>query len=679
MNSGASREPLSGRLCDGLCAVFALWTLCCHAVVGAGGNLHHLLVAFAFSGALATGAYAFAGARSAPLPVDAAEAGGQTFATLRATGLLLALGCAIAWRLHGSSVLLWSCGLLLLAGAATVFLRRAPGAAFPSGGMGREVGLWSVGVACIALSLVLHRPDIDDAFYVNVAVSAADFPTEALLAHDRLLGRDELPIHQPVYRIHSYELWNGALSYLTGARAIAVFHWLSASFIALFVSLAHAKLFRLLLPRRWLACVVAVVFVLFAAGETHRWYGNLAFSRIWQGKAAYLFVFMPLVYAYGIRFALRPSWRDGLLLAAAQIAAVGSSSTAVWAAPAGALMAMTCALRPDSESLRRLALGALTCVYVLGAGWLVKGSMQENLAPLLESPVNVDLLAHALGAALGDGRLQIASVTAALGAWSVCPPGLARRFALVIPLIVWLVLLNPFAGELVRANLTGPSYWRVMWSLPIPILIALVLVSPLQPGHAGGRRAAGVLATLLLGVAFALWVPRHSVFDPRNVGQAGVGFHVGRPTLKVPAGPYFAAAALNESVPPGSQIVAPFPVAVWLPTFHHHSHPLVVRPPYLHRYVPLWSERELLDRKAMTAYVAGVRTGREAARVFERGLDHFGVEAVCLRQSDESPRTRALLIDARFRRTHQLGVFEIWVREPEDGSGVLEGRLDDDL
>ena len=73
--------------------------------------------------------------------------------------------------------------------------------------------------------------------------------------------------------------------------------------------LAYAKLFRLLTPRWWLWSVGVLIVILVAAGETHRWYGNFAFVRIWQGKAVFLSVALPLIYAYGLRFAVQPTMR----------------------------------------------------------------------------------------------------------------------------------------------------------------------------------------------------------------------------------------------------------------------------------------------------------------------------------------------------------------------------------
>ena len=46
----ASRQPLSARICDAVCLVFALWTLCCQVVVFLGGTLVWLLGFFAAVG-----------------------------------------------------------------------------------------------------------------------------------------------------------------------------------------------------------------------------------------------------------------------------------------------------------------------------------------------------------------------------------------------------------------------------------------------------------------------------------------------------------------------------------------------------------------------------------------------------------------------------------------------------
>lgn len=212
-----------------------------------------------------------------------------------AAGVSLVLVAGMVW--YGSLVGGWWLIVCLLGGAAVRVLRaEEPTCLAPIPAAGSEAGLWIVAVACAGLTLVCHRPDADDALYVNMAVAAADFPSQALLRSDTLQGIPNLAVSMPIYRVHAYELWNAGLSLLTGVPTIFCFHWISASLAALFVPLAHAKLFRLLTPKLWLWGVCLTLGVLVGVGDTHRWYGNFAFVRMWQGKSIFLCVFLPLIY-----------------------------------------------------------------------------------------------------------------------------------------------------------------------------------------------------------------------------------------------------------------------------------------------------------------------------------------------------------------------------------------------
>ena len=365
------------------------------------------------------------------------------------------------------------------------------------------------------LTLVSHRPDVDDAFYMNAAVSTADAPGQALLSLDGMHGIAGLPLYLPVYRVHSFELLNGALSYLTGIPVIYCFHWLSAAAAALLAPLAWATLFRILTPRQWLASVATLALVLIAAGETHRWYGNFAFVRLWQGKAIFLTVVAPLLYAYALRFAARPNLRDWAMLAAAQIAAVGCTSSALWAAPVAAGTALCCAVRPSIRGLRTVVLGTLASAYVLGAAWMVRSnvveiiSMNVGVTRARRAALSGPALENALSVVLGDARLLIFAVGALLTAWVFAPPGLGRRFAVGAPLIMMLGLLNPYVAARVIANVTGPAFWRTMWALPVPILMTMVLAAPLYlEGRARPATRRALWVALL--AAFALLIPQYS-------------------------------------------------------------------------------------------------------------------------------------------------------------------------
>jgi hypothetical protein len=192
----------------------------------------------------------------------------------------------------------------------------------------------------------------------------------------------------------------------------------------------------------------------------------------------------------------------------------------------------------------------------------------------------------------------------------------------------------------------------------MPLLMALVLTAPLalRPPALGRALCAAALA------GFALFVPQFSTLSRSNFGAEGVGIRVGWPGLKVPPEPYAWAVRLAASVPPGAPVLAPAFVSAWIPTLHHHPHPLVVRGLYLRALAAQLGEREREDRLAMTDFVAGIERAAGAEQVFRRGLDRYGVKGVCLRDSRLAPAARAALRDAGFARTQREAPWEIWTR-----------------
>jgi hypothetical protein len=608
------RDPLSLRVCEIGCALFAFWTICAHGAVAAGAALPALVALFAIG--LALGGFGLRGIRRrgvlgrAPFPESAA------------------LGLTEP----------------------------------PAHGAGLEAALWTAAALCALYALFGHRVDASDSFSVNLAVAAVDRRDLPMLAVDTLHGRGDLPIFLPEFRLHALELGYAALAWLTGVQPIAIFHFVGAALGAAALPLAHAALLRWLAPRHWIA-VLFVLLVLFAAiGDAPRGYGNTALLSSWQGEAIACFVFVPLVYAFAIRFALAPTGRHWALLAAAQIGALGCSAAALWAAPLAALLAMLCALPRSGEGVRRLMLGALPSAYLFAAALvLVSGAgaqSGERGAPL----------AAAIAEVLGDGAFAWIALAAAAGAWAACPRGLARRFAIAVPLGAALFALDPLADAWLRVHLAGPSYARVLGSLPAPLLLALALCAPLawavRPTAQAGRdrRAAALAASAALVLVVAIAAPARYGWS----GENHVVWHW--PGLKVPAEAVRWARLVNERAP-RQRVLASRAVSTWIPVFHDHAYPLMVRD-YLAPDREHLGEVAYSDRLAMTRYATGEDAGGGAPAIFARGLDLYGVQLVCLRLSEELAEQRAALRASGFHRSVRGAHYEIWERADRADGGA---------
>ncbi|MFQ5592185.1 MAG: hypothetical protein ACE5HE_13560, partial [Phycisphaerae bacterium] len=241
------KTPLSDRVSDALCYAVAVWTICCNAVVALGGSLRELLVLFLgvclFAGVLLLslrrarrvsrgstredGPATSLALADAP-PAARADLGGPAGRGTpgRAVAILTRV-CAVvggvwalcSYAIDGNVVQLWYGGVAVVAlGLPTALIRkRQPGPdEHARNSRVFEGVLWAISIGCLMLTLVCHRPDWDDAFYVNVAVAVSDSPDDSLLAKDTMYGIEGLGLEIPVYRLHSYEIFNGAVAYLTG-------------------------------------------------------------------------------------------------------------------------------------------------------------------------------------------------------------------------------------------------------------------------------------------------------------------------------------------------------------------------------------------------------------------------------------------------------------------------------
>ena len=405
---------------------------------------------------------------------------------------------------------------------------------------------------CAFISLTAHKPDLDDAFYANLAVAAADHPNAALLAGDTLHGVEGVPLPLPVYRVHALELLAGAVAYATPLRALDVAHLLIPTLAALLVPLAYARLFRLLIPGQWLLGVALAVGFLVGVGDASHGYGSFAFVRMQQGKAILLSLGLPLIAAYALEYAAAPTRARWLRLALAQIAAVGVSASALWAAPAVAGLALASARPLRAGWLRNLALGLAASAYPLLLALVLRAETSATFAAAGTVRESSVMFEEAIRVVIGRNPIGYVTLFCVLGAWALAATALARRFAVVFTLAFLLVFWSPLTAGWIAAHITSPlTYWRVFWLLPVPALVGLALAGPLAAG--GSRRSVrvGRLAIAGLAAILFLWLPA------RHPASSTSGVRLAPPGWKIAPAALAAARAVRDHAPEGAPVLAP--------------------------------------------------------------------------------------------------------------------------
>jgi hypothetical protein len=349
---------------------------------------------------------------------------------------------------------------------------------------------------------------MDDCFHAKVAVDVADTPMQPLMSRLHIVhGAPDFFWMVPVWRLQTLDFLAGFVSLATRISAMAIQHFVVAPVAAFLAVLCLAVLVRRLVPRHALWVLLGALFYLFADGEMNASFGNFGFARFQQGKAILLTACVPAIMAYGMDAARTPRMPRFALLALAQVAGLGLSSTGIWAAPFAAALSMLAAVPLRRRAFGTLALGALASLYPLIAGLAYQPRTIRALAQVPEMAWDPSLLLpSAFLNVLGHGPFALASAFLVLTAWLHLPAGPARSFCVRLPFLFLVLPFNPLVAPwLAKYAIGARLYFRTMWEPQIPVLAALALAAPLFAGADRVRRIASWIAAVLVW-GFAVFV-----------------------------------------------------------------------------------------------------------------------------------------------------------------------------
>lgn len=697
------KPPISEKVCEYFCLAFALWTLLCHAVVFSGGNFNQLLIAASVGSTALLGAliafYLWRRGNPDNRERDRQRGGTSDSAELPSAAdppwmigiVLVAAAVALfAYPFRTGVVAHWWIAIGILSFAYIRTHPRAPISLAPLGRRAKdERAFWLIAAIALLINLVFHRPDPDDALYINFAVSALDHPALALYSRDTMHEFGDWPLLLAAYRVHSIELLMAVLSFVTRLPPLIGFHVFYAATGAVLVVLAYSYLLRLLLPRNWIWVLAALLVIFFGAGgPQNHWYGNLSLVRIWQGKCTVIHVMIPLAYAFGIRFALAPGLYRWFLLASVQVAAIGFSGSAMWSVPIASCLGMASALPLRWKSLRLLAPGILASSYVVAVGLYIKSQMRpqtdwienanfklRDYGAMVESTQRLDAPGVATDFAwtnvLGEGPLRFYALGALMLAWLVCKRPLARRFCVVVPLGVLLFVINPYTERFTMANMTGSTYYRATWVLPLPLLMAVCLTSPIRLAAAGASLRRPLLLVGLLATAYVLTGSRFEAIGPESpLSRVGTVFHPrnriwpSAPTIRIEKDVLASIQVLRDELPPGSHVVAPFWFSFWFPTFRDQLHPLIVHELYTHMNRRRLPEGDAVRRIQLTNYVGGAEETEVTAEALREGLRHYDILGVALTENAPWIEEIVTVLEQEgFVLKASIEPYQVWVKD----------------
>jgi hypothetical protein len=499
-------------------------------------------------------------------------------------------------------------------------------------------------VLAATLTLVAHNFDLDDAFYLNLAVRLYDQPERVI--HAAGGSHEGLPHVMPHYRLLSWELLVAELSALLDRPPGDIYYLVLPALMAALVVLVHWLLLeRFFKPDLALLGLCVAVVALVVWGEGHRTYGNFGFVRLFQGKAVLLTFGVPATLHSAIRYLDTRSPQAWLRVALIQLAAVGFTPTGLVVAPVVVLLVAVGALMTAPRDLRQVMLLLASTVFAVGG---VAFFVITRVVEVSQLGAEASRPPLGLTSVLGSGLRGAIALVALLALATV---GCRARHRLLVGFSAASVVLlfNPWLSTYLGYHVGRSLGWRLFWAVPLPLLLGVFAARLGElPRGRFPRIAAPVAVALVFAMVPGLWTT-----------SAQNGTRLGRPSYKVHA-TYEVARRVVEISSPDSLVLAPTVISGQ--TVMQPGHPRVVA--VRKGRGVLW-RGALGDLKWRAPYLVSRisrRTQPGKLEPFFRDLDTYGIDIVVfhekLRWSEELGNRLAAMgfsVDRVMR-------FEIWSR-----------------
>ena len=365
------------------------------------------------------------------------------------------------------------------------------------------------------LLCALYRSDADDSFYVsNVALFST---SDIINPYDSSFGFADTGT-VPMYDFQIWESLIAVYCRIFGVNAAVMCHAVLPVVLFIISVAAYYAVGSCLFEQKYCSLFVLFVFVLMLFGGYSGYSkGSFLLSRLWQGKAVYLNVVLPmLLFFVGSEKSRHSKW--------------------LW------LYLLLCILSGISlnpTSLYVIGFGLLA-LMVSAAAYEKKASYLLSIIPSLIPIMAVSVLIY-LRTSVFDGQIQAASQAGngfvfqefrkvfsggviyillyAISAIYLAIRGTKTMKLLLVyqPVFLALVVWNPFIGKIIAVHITmTPSYWRVFWLLPLEITIAASVILAAINFTGEVKHTKFVFAGCISAFALVLAISGQFMFTPNN-------------------------------------------------------------------------------------------------------------------------------------------------------------------
>ena len=321
----------------------------------------------------------------------------------------------------------------------------------------------------VLLSSYLYENNADDSFYVSWSQQAKQL--EKYTANDPSTGRSDT-VFANAYILNSWETFNGFIARIFNIETASLVHTI---YIIIFILISYISYYVLLKTidnknSKLMFLILGIIFLF--SGVSARFRGYTLLFRIWQGKTMLIAIFIPYIMKEMIEVIEEKQLNKNkiILLIITNIASIAFNPIAMWMFPFMYLF-FTLVMLYNKKIKDSFKMILVILPYLLLLPIYLKMAISGEVGGVqVTSYVRyIDTLKDFIRDGYGFVVLYIISIIYILFKGNKR----AKILYIVIPLLTFLSLANPFISKYVQKYVTAAgTYWRIFWLIPLELTMS---------------------------------------------------------------------------------------------------------------------------------------------------------------------------------------------------------------
>ena len=316
----------------------------------------------------------------------------------------------------------------------------------------------------IFLSSYLYTTNADDSFYVSWSREASDF--KQYMTNDPSIGLDNstFPKH---YVFNSWEIFNGFISKIFNIDVTVLVHTIYPIIFILLAYIAYYLLFTKINKKNSMLALFILSIIFLFSGVSEKFIGRMLLSRVWQGKVILINILVPYLFLHLID--LKLSKKKIVQLMLLNIASLALNPIAMWIIPIlEFFFTVIMLLKKYYKNVFKMLIVIIPNLILLPIYFNLVIFNSHSSKTIIYSDY-FDILKSFVGSGWGFIIIYILSLVYIIFRKNKQ----IKIISLLIPLLTFLTLLNPFLSNYVQQYITSELvYWRLYWFLSFEITIS---------------------------------------------------------------------------------------------------------------------------------------------------------------------------------------------------------------